>query len=252
MKTTIAFHALIAAVCNAGHATAQQTSNVRGSVEEREEERREVFADPIVEGAKAVNSDLLNTVNLPITEGAGYDKWRDSIHIPACVGLTPDQCVAYAVEIFNNHNDWFGLKSGVFYEDKHPLDANDGYYYVGIPVIAEGGLVAGDGMVYYRYDWCVDNSGSPQCTSIGPWDCSGRDANDCCANVILKDYPGQDLGGNPLQCYEHVRGGQGSEVCLMSSTVTMHTIVDGGVEVVAIPASIPVVRPDYGCNYNIY
>ena len=68
MKTTIAFHALMVAICRAAHSTAQQTSFVLGSMEEREEGKRQVWYDPIVEGAVVENSFMTT----PIAQG--YDK----------------------------------------------------------------------------------------------------------------------------------------------------------------------------------
>ena len=64
MKTTIAFHALMVAICRAAHSTAQQTSFVRGSMEEREEGKRQVWYDPIVEGAVAENSFILHPFSM--------------------------------------------------------------------------------------------------------------------------------------------------------------------------------------------
>ena len=56
------------AICMAAHSTAQQTSFVRGSMEEREEGKMQVWYDPIVEGAVAENSFMTT----PIAQG--YDK----------------------------------------------------------------------------------------------------------------------------------------------------------------------------------
>ena len=210
-----------------------------------------------------------------------YPFQRGSIQIPACVGLTTGDCLFYAQQIYSKHPSQFGSSAG-FTRDVNNLAESIGYYFVGIPVNAndENPPVAGNGkfaiivqcplpfnlytmhgshrlsiiligLVHYPYDWCVDMTGpvTPKCKSIGPWDCSGLDANACCLKIGL-EYPGEDLSGNDLQCYKHELGGNGHETCLMSSVVTMHVNHINYDNIVAIPASIPVAPiQNNACEY---
>ena len=123
-----------------------------------------------------------------------------------CIGKTVPACEAIVAAEFYKQPNLFEANSvsDIVFEERpiRHVSATD-YYMIGLRTNPEETHVVGvlgDGMVFYRWEWCTE---AEECFILGPWDCdvgTPLTVAQCC-NVIKASVPLPDIHNNYVDCY---------------------------------------------------